>query len=267
MKLLYKLAKDNNLQLFIATHSASLLNAAAHEEAQIFQSKTTWIDSKPNVGALLDEMGYRASDILQSNCIIWVEGPSDRTYINFWIRGLRNDFVEGTHYTIMFYGGRLLSHLGALDASGTDDFIELTSLNRHNAIIMDSDRKSPQSKLNATKRRIQTAFTNDAAMTWITDGREIENYLDAEKLKAAIKIVHANAVDFTPAGQWSSMLKFKGIGKKLKIAKGAPQKLRHLSPIKVKIAREYTKNNAPDYSALDLKEQMDSLISFISRCN
>ena len=33
----------------------------------------------------LDDIGIKASDILQSNGIIWVEGPSDRIYINKWI--------------------------------------------------------------------------------------------------------------------------------------------------------------------------------------
>lgn len=33
------------------------------------------------VGLLLDDLGFKASDLLQSNCVIWVEGPSDRIYI------------------------------------------------------------------------------------------------------------------------------------------------------------------------------------------
>ena len=30
---------------------------------------------------VLDDLGAKASDIFQSNGIIWVEGPSDRIYI------------------------------------------------------------------------------------------------------------------------------------------------------------------------------------------
>jgi hypothetical protein len=48
-----------------------------------------------------------ASDILLSTCIVLVEGPSDRLYLNYWIKGIAPDLEEGTHYSIMFYGGRL----------------------------------------------------------------------------------------------------------------------------------------------------------------
>lgn len=34
----------------------------------------------------LDDLGVKASDLLQANGIIWVEGPSDRAYIHLKIR-------------------------------------------------------------------------------------------------------------------------------------------------------------------------------------
>ncbi len=46
-----------------------------------------------------------------NNGIIWVEGPSDRIYLKNWILLLDENLEEGLHYSIMFYGGRLLSHL------------------------------------------------------------------------------------------------------------------------------------------------------------
>ena len=33
---------------------------------------------------MLNDLDVRASDLLQSNGIIWVEGPSDRIYIKRW---------------------------------------------------------------------------------------------------------------------------------------------------------------------------------------
>ncbi len=32
--------------------------------------------------SILSDIGFKASDILQANGVIWVEGPSDRIYIN-----------------------------------------------------------------------------------------------------------------------------------------------------------------------------------------
>ena len=55
----------------------------------------------------------RTSDIrlviLQANCVVWVEGPSDRIYLKHWIEAVTSELIEGLHYSIMFYGGRLLS--------------------------------------------------------------------------------------------------------------------------------------------------------------
>jgi len=61
---------------------------------------------------VLDDLDIRASDILQSNGIIWVEGPSDRIYIRKWIElSSDGELREDIHFSIMFYGGKLLSHL------------------------------------------------------------------------------------------------------------------------------------------------------------
>ncbi len=51
------------------------------------------------------------------------------------------DLREGIHYSIMFYGGRLLNHLSADDPDITE-FIKLRRLNRHLAVVMDSDKAS-----------------------------------------------------------------------------------------------------------------------------
>lgn len=98
-------------------------------------------------------LGYRASDLLQCNAVIWVEGPSDRIYLNHWIRAVAPELVEGVDYSIMFYGGRLLSHLSA-DDSEVSDFISLRKLNRNVAVVIDSDRCSSRASINTTKQRV-----------------------------------------------------------------------------------------------------------------
>jgi hypothetical protein len=97
----------------------------------------------------LGDLGYRAADILQSNCVIWVERPSDRLYIRRWIELIDESLVENLHYSIMFYGGKLLNHL-AISDDAVSEFIKLRLLNRHSGIVMDSDRTSPDASI--TKR-------------------------------------------------------------------------------------------------------------------
>ena len=72
----------------------------------------TYVDNS----GVLDDLDVRASDILLANSVIWVEGPSDRLYINRWIELWENGALkEGIHYQCMFYAGRLLAHISAED--------------------------------------------------------------------------------------------------------------------------------------------------------
>jgi hypothetical protein len=133
----------------------------------------------------LNDLDVRASDLLQSNGIIWVEGPSDRIYINSWIDlWSERRIKEGLHYQCVFYGGRLLSHLSAtddIDASG----IQLFRVNRNALILMDSDRKQDDSDINKTKTRIVNEIKSIGGISWVTSGREIENYIPLEAFNNA----------------------------------------------------------------------------------
>ncbi|SHU60945.1 Uncharacterised protein [Mycobacteroides abscessus subsp. bolletii] len=60
---------------------------------------------KPNeLSQVCVDLGYRPSDLLQANYVVWVEGPSDRTYIRRWLQIANPDLQEGIDYSIMFYG-------------------------------------------------------------------------------------------------------------------------------------------------------------------
>ncbi len=145
---------------------------------------------------VLEDLDIRASDILQSNGIIWVEGPSDRIYVKKWLDILSNGVLrEGVHYSIMFYGGKLLSHLSAEPPSKQSELVGTLSLNRNAAIVVDSDRhmdggvtangrkRRPRLNINSTKKRIVSELEKVNGFIWITHGREIENYIPARILK------------------------------------------------------------------------------------
>src|SRR5436190_5125547 len=83
------------------------------------------------------ELGARASDIVQSNSAVWVEGPSDRIYLNHWMRAMDQSLVEGVHYSILFYGGKVLSHFTAEHDPEVNDLVSMLAANRNSAIIMD----------------------------------------------------------------------------------------------------------------------------------
>lgn len=128
---------------------------------------------------ILNDLGIKASDILQSNGIIWVEGPSDRVYINKWIELASGGILrENIHYQILFYGGRLLAHLsGETTSKDETELIKLFLANRNSILVMDSDKKNGKDSINTTKKRIKEEFENNRSITWVTKGKEIENYL------------------------------------------------------------------------------------------
>jgi len=118
------------------------------------------------------DLGYRPPDLVQSNAIVWVEAPWDRVYLPPRIKRLEPGcFVEGTHFSVMFYGSSLLNKLSPLDAEEVvDEFISLRNLNRYMAIIIDSDRRTERGRLNRTKRRVIEGVAAGAAtgVAWVT---------------------------------------------------------------------------------------------------
>jgi hypothetical protein len=124
---------------------------------------------------------------MQANFVIWVEGPSDCIYICHWQSLMAPEVSEGIDYSVMFYGGRLLSHLSMErndDAElSTDEFVKLLRINQHSDIVIDSDKDSKRSEINATKRRSAEEYQRQGVLCLVTKGREIENYLAPEAIE------------------------------------------------------------------------------------
>ncbi len=251
--------RDNTTnQYFIATHSASLIDAVP---AAVFsvtnhdgQTVVRLAETPSDRHEICQTLGYRASDLLQSNAIIWVEGPSDRIYLNHWIKQKAPELTEGIDYSIMFYGGRLLSHLTADDLE-IDDFISLRKLNRNIAIMIDSDQKSVRDPINETKKRIRDEFGEDLA--WITAGREIENYTPPQVIESALKALYPDKFEeLDGTGKYDHALHFK--------KKGVADPYKDAD--KVKVAKKVCEHET-DFSILDLSKRVDTLLAFIRAAN
>lgn len=263
-RLVRYLEKNTNNQYFISTHSASLMdtpNAEIYhirlENDESIVERVTSDKSKTEVCA---DLGYHPSDLLQSNCVIWVEGPSDRIYLNYWIKAIDSNLIEGVHYSIMFYGGKLLSHLTAEHDVILKEFISLRSLNRHAVILIDSDKSALRKLINSTKKRIVEEFQKGPGFAWVTKGREVENYIPEKQLTEAIKEVHPKAELLSDFGQFDNNLK-------IKLNKAEPEQA-----LKVNVAKKITQNNVLKSekditNILDLKERLKELVGFINFTN
>lgn len=202
-KLIRYLQDKTKNQYFIATHSAAFIDTPGasvfHIRNDGVQTSVTPAIIKDDRRAICDELGYRASDILQANAVIWVEGPSDRIYIRRWVQEIDASLQEGVHYTIMFYGGGLIKHL-SVDDDALEDFIKLRDLNRNSAVVIDSDKDKPRAKLKPAVARIKAEMSQDGSLVWITQGREIENYVPHDQLQAALKQIHTRVYGGADAG-------------------------------------------------------------------
>jgi len=184
---IYKYAIKKDAYIFLTTHSHVAINAFFYvDNAQIFhvtkeanRSNIQTITSHLENAKILNDLDARASDLLQSNGIIWVEGPSDRIYIKKWIEvfSTRN-FEEGRDYQFMYYGGKILSHFTAdMTEEEQEKYINILKTNRNAVIVMDSDRKNAKGNIRTTKTRVKNEFEKNGMLCWITKGKEIENYI------------------------------------------------------------------------------------------
>lgn len=194
---LSSISRERSLQLFISTHSAALIDSRSWREItpKIFQADTHCLRETPADGhalRLMEDLGVRQSDFLQANGVVWVEGPSDAIYLEYWLRLYCAKegnplFERGLSYSIFWYGGAVLSHL----TGERDDILRaLLQLNRNAFVLMDSDLDYrldaagvPQSvKADHAKERVRTAIEqleSPSCGCWVTQGYTIENYLPA----------------------------------------------------------------------------------------
>lgn len=221
MSFILKKAKESKCCFFITTHSNVIIDFfSKNEDAQIIhvthdgkRTTASQVNTYIHNKNILDDLDVRASDLLQSNCIVWVEGPSDRLYFNRWMELIsKGKIVEGAHYQCVFYGGRLLAHLNADSGSGSG--IPMLKVNRNSIVIIDSDRRKKDTPLNDTKRRIIREIESNGGIAWVTGGREIENYIPASALGECLAVSHPSKITrYGDFSQYLNRLK-NGEGKK-----------------------------------------------------
>lgn len=189
-----RVTKDSNLTTFLTTHSHAVIDFFAgdpmasitHVQRVSSDSLTQPVTEHGHRAAILDDLDVRASDLLQANGVIWVEGPSDRLYMNRWIDLMSGgELREGAHYQCVPYGGRLLAHLSA-DTESSDGLVKILNINRNCFLVIDSDRGRPQDPLNLTKERLIQEVQEVGGGTWVTAGREIENYLSPASISKVL---------------------------------------------------------------------------------
>lgn len=207
-----EVAEEKSLQLFIATHSATFINTQwwGTISPRIFGMKGGTLTDRPNIAALLRDLGMRQSDLQQANGLVWVEGPSDAVYLRYWIatycEHAKLDVpTEDLEFSFAFYGGAVLSHFSVGDEP---ELIDMLRVNSNLVVIMDRDddyQTMPDETLTPryperAKARIGKAVREldpGTCWTWITSGYTIENYLPDEFRKRYFSETNPNRLEKT----------------------------------------------------------------------
>lgn len=187
-----KFAIEKECTFFITTHSPVVIDKfSACNIAQMIHvthdgktARTKTIENFSDKSYLLDDIGAKASDLMQANGIVWLEGPSDRIYFNKWIELISNgEIKEHKDYECAFFGGSILSHFNADGDNLDKDFIDLLKINRNAVLITDSDKTSKKMQLKERVIKITKEMEEIGAFVWVTEVKEIENYIPAKVLE------------------------------------------------------------------------------------
>lgn len=264
LRYIHEKATKEKCHVFLSTHSNVIIDMFSKDKGtQILHvthngdcAKVKCVVDYADNRGILDDLDVRASDLLQSNSVVWVEGPSDRIYFNRFIE-LWSDgkLREGTHYQCVFYGGRLLAHIDAKEPDDAKD-ISILNVNKNAIILIDSDKKASQSHINKTKKRVVKEIKDNDGLAWVTKGREIENYVPLGAFKA-----YYCKDKLEPLGKFDEISDYLNNIKK----KDGDRFLRSKVLFAENIAHHITKEMLETH--LDIKEKMDAVCEKIRQWN
>lgn len=172
---LSRLAKEKQIQFFLATHSQVLLNYVdsityyritnSKGNRQLSHVKRDVVDT------LLSDLGLRPSDVLNHDFCILVEGASDVVFIEHVIRVVYGAEFQSIAVAVVQYGGAAAEGI----ISGAIDISNIVPVQRFTFWIRDRDAPpGANPSQNATK--FVNALVQKGAEAYIWNKREIEFY-------------------------------------------------------------------------------------------
>jgi len=185
--------------IFLTTHSSTALDLfGVSQNAQIIHvthdgesARAATVSAHFEHLGVISELGAKPSDLLQANGIIWVEGPSDCIYINRWLDLYTGGRLqEGRDYQCAFYGGSLLARTQFKSPEeAEEELVNLFRVNPNIIVVCDGDRTAKGARVKDRVRRIRKEVREiPRAHIWVTDAREIENYIPGAVLAKVIEV-------------------------------------------------------------------------------
>ena len=150
-------AKKYNSFFFITTHSSILIDffgsdmnsQIIHIQNDGLSSTVKTIETHFDGKNVLKDLDYKPSDLLMSNGIIWVEGPSDVLYLELFIdlfNQRHENELKRLNYTIQPLATAIWKYAGfedfnwdKINKSTQNQIISLEKLNYNHLLVIDND--------------------------------------------------------------------------------------------------------------------------------
>ena len=185
--------KKKNLKIFINTHSNHILvnSYLSPEDINVMvfskrdQDTTSIASFNDDRKSTLDLLGVLNTSVLISNCLIWVEGITDRLYVKAFLKAYidslrKKDQVirEGLDYCFIEYGGSSIVHYDFNEAGGNTVSADIEAFYSNNRILVLADNDNSEGKSIRFSK-----FKNKHFVYLDTGLPEIENILPNDILK------------------------------------------------------------------------------------
>lgn len=198
----------DHFRFFISTHSNHLLDLTLDErQISVFTFQKKFEDGEVSAERVprfkvesvnhddrrtLDLLGVRNSSVFFSNCTVWVEGITDRRYLQHYLElfqrhrfetnktSSEKPFKEDLHYSFVEYGGGNITHWSFLDYE--DDAIDVERLCAQLFLIADRDNLNSKEK----QKRHAALKTVLGDRFFLLPVREIENLLTPESIRSVL---------------------------------------------------------------------------------
>jgi predicted ATP-dependent endonuclease of OLD family len=282
--------KSKNLRYFFTTHSNHFLDLSIHtDNISIFQfhkesqEKFKIKNVKPRKETL-DLLGVNNSSVLMANSSIWVEGPTDRKYISFFLKHYctkhtKKHLKEDIDFAFFEYGGNLIEHY-LFDEDFEEIFSEeevrekINSFALSNKIFLLADNDNATGKKLKRREELEKISKIEKNFKYQnTNFREIENLLPLKVIKDfLIELVNSsekeniNKISFdredyisTGLGEFITDLFVKNRIKDIKKFKDNSGTLK--SSYKTKLCEFVVNGNYSYQELIENNEQLDSIIT------
>lgn len=149
---------SKNVQIFMTTHSNHMLDILLDYEDDVatysFKKESDdeyLIQNNTKNKEILDLLWVRNSSVFLSNCIIWVEGISDRLYIKKFLELYYEsldwkNYEEDKHYSIVEYGWGNITHFNFDEEDQSKITTNIKAIQGNNFLLADNDLSKPWEK-------------------------------------------------------------------------------------------------------------------------